>query len=182
MSITSHELFGFGRLFQGEAKIKESKETIHVGVQAVIIQDGKILLGLRKNGYQAGTWGLPGGKLELHETLFDAMSRELLEETGLVAKEMRLFCITDPDFDTGHHMHIGIEVTEFEGVPRILEPDKCGAWQFFDLNDLPSPIFDPSEKVLFHFKTGALYNPSPSRGSVLNARPIEKASCHNLVL
>jgi 8-oxo-dGTP diphosphatase len=55
-----------------------------VGVGAVIIQDGKVVLIRRRYEPLAGQWSLPGGTLELGETLESGTAREMLEETGLV--------------------------------------------------------------------------------------------------
>jgi mutator protein MutT len=55
----------------------------YVGVGAVIVQDGQILIVKRKYDPLAGQWSLPGGGVELGETLEDSIVREMLEETGL---------------------------------------------------------------------------------------------------
>jgi 8-oxo-dGTP diphosphatase len=55
-----------------------------VGVGAVIVQDGKVVLIRRRYEPLAGQWSLPGGTLELGETLEAGTAREMLEETGLV--------------------------------------------------------------------------------------------------
>jgi len=54
-----------------------------VGVGAVIVQDGVVLLVRRRYEPLAGQWSLPGGRLELGETLEAGLAREMLEETGL---------------------------------------------------------------------------------------------------
>jgi len=54
-----------------------------VGVGAVIMQDGKVVLVKRRFEPLAGQWSLPGGRLELGETLEAGLAREMLEETGL---------------------------------------------------------------------------------------------------
>lgn len=54
-----------------------------VGVGGVVIQQGKVLLVRRASPPLAGEWSIPGGILELGETLPQAARRELLEETGL---------------------------------------------------------------------------------------------------
>jgi 8-oxo-dGTP diphosphatase len=55
----------------------------YVGVGAVIVQDGKVLLVRRKHEPLAGQWSLPGGAVEVGETLEACLVREMLEETGL---------------------------------------------------------------------------------------------------
>jgi mutator protein MutT len=55
-----------------------------VGVGGVVVDDGKVLLVRRRYEPLKGHWSLPGGMVEIGETLEAALTRELLEETGLV--------------------------------------------------------------------------------------------------
>ena len=55
-----------------------------VGVGAVIVQDGRVLIVKRKYDPLAGQWSIPGGAVEVGETLAASVAREMLEETGLV--------------------------------------------------------------------------------------------------
>ena len=61
-----------------------------VGVGALILRKGKILLEKRKNQPAQGKWSIPGGVVEVGEALEAAVIRETLEETGLVVEEPRL--------------------------------------------------------------------------------------------
>ena len=54
-----------------------------VGVGAVIVDEGKVLLIRRRDEPLKGEWSLPGGMVEVGETLESALMREMLEETGL---------------------------------------------------------------------------------------------------
>jgi mutator protein MutT len=54
-----------------------------VGVGAVIVEAGKVVLVRRRYEPLAGRWSLPGGALELGETLETGVAREMREETGL---------------------------------------------------------------------------------------------------
>jgi mutator protein MutT len=54
-----------------------------VGVGAVIVDDERVLLIRRAHEPLKGEWSLPGGAVELGETLVEALAREVLEETGL---------------------------------------------------------------------------------------------------
>ena len=54
-----------------------------VGVGAVIVDEGRVVLIKRKYEPLRGHWSLPGGMVEIGETLESALSREMLEETGL---------------------------------------------------------------------------------------------------
>lgn len=54
-----------------------------VGVGAVIVKDGRAIIVKRANEPYKGQWSIPGGRVELGETLHDAVRREMREETGL---------------------------------------------------------------------------------------------------
>jgi mutator protein MutT len=54
-----------------------------VGVGAVIVRDGRVVIVRRRYEPLAGRWSLPGGTLELGETLEAGVAREMQEETGL---------------------------------------------------------------------------------------------------
>lgn len=69
---------------------REFPERPIVGVGGVVIADGKALLIRRGTEPLLGQWSIPGGTLELGETLVEGVARELLEETGLVVKVLDL--------------------------------------------------------------------------------------------
>ena len=62
----------------------------HVAVGAVVIHDNQVLLVKRGKPPAEGEWAIPGGNVELGETLQQAAEREILEETGVTvqAKEI----------------------------------------------------------------------------------------------
>ncbi len=66
-----------------------------VGVGAVIVYQGKILLEKRKNKPGKGKWAVPGGLVELGETLEDAVIREAEEETCLKVEKPCLLDVVD---------------------------------------------------------------------------------------
>ncbi len=57
-----------------------------VGIGAVVIRDGKVLLIRRGVAPGKGLWAVPGGSLELGETLQQGAEREILEETGITIR------------------------------------------------------------------------------------------------
>jgi mutator protein MutT len=61
-----------------------------VGVGAVIVHEGRVLLVRRGNEPMKGHWTLPGGLLELGESLSDGVMREVREETGLNVEVVEL--------------------------------------------------------------------------------------------
>lgn len=57
-----------------------------VGVRAITIHEGRVLLVKRGIEPSRGSWALPGGILKLGETLQECAAREFLEETGITVK------------------------------------------------------------------------------------------------
>jgi len=66
-----------------------------IGVGAVIIKDGKILLEKRKNEPGKGKWSIPGGLVELGESIEETVIREVREETGLEVEEPEHIDVVD---------------------------------------------------------------------------------------
>jgi len=57
-----------------------------LAVSAAIFRDGRVLVVCRAQAPLAGTWTLPGGRVELGETLVEAITREIAEETTLTIR------------------------------------------------------------------------------------------------
>jgi 8-oxo-dGTP diphosphatase len=66
-----------------------------VGVGAIVIDQGKVLLVRRGQQPLQGEWSLPGGALELGETLELGVAREVLEETGLSVLPLKIVEVVD---------------------------------------------------------------------------------------
>jgi 8-oxo-dGTP diphosphatase len=66
-----------------------------MGVGAVIVDKGRVLLARRGNEPLKGHWTLPGGLLELGESLTEGVMREVREETGLTVEVLELIELVD---------------------------------------------------------------------------------------
>lgn len=114
-----------------------------MGISAVVVRDGKLLLGKRKNTHGQGQWATPGGHLEYGEDVAACACRELIEETGLKAHASRLGPWVSNVIENKHYITLFVIVEEFEGELELREPEKCEGWEWFDFNCLPSPLFGP---------------------------------------
>jgi len=65
---------------------RDSTLVPRVGVGAVIMRDGALLMVERGRPPRAGEWAVPGGKVRWGERLEDAVAREVAEETGLIVE------------------------------------------------------------------------------------------------
>ena len=74
---------------------REYPDSPLVGVGAIIIQDGRVLLVKRGHPPLAGEWSIPGGVLELGETVRAAAVREAREETCLTVEPAELLGVYD---------------------------------------------------------------------------------------
>ena len=70
-----------------------------IGVGAVIVNQGRVLLVRRATEPLRGEWSVPGGVLELGEKLHDGVRREVLEETGLEVKPVQVLEVFDSIFN-----------------------------------------------------------------------------------
>jgi len=74
---------------------REYPETPLVGVGAVILDQGRVVLVKRKFPPLAGDWSIPGGRLKIGETLREGVVREAREETGLTVDPVELLVVYD---------------------------------------------------------------------------------------
>jgi mutator protein MutT len=132
-----------------------------VGVGVLILKGGKVLLGRRHEDpkkadselHGEGTWTLPGGKVEFGEKLAETCVREVFEETGLKITEnaLELINVSDDILPDAHFVTAGFLCRDFEGEPKVLEPDEITEWKWFSIERLPKPLFGPSRKLLEAF-------------------------------
>jgi ADP-ribose pyrophosphatase YjhB (NUDIX family) len=113
-----------------------------VGVGAVVLQQTRVLLQLRKRPPEAGFWSLPGGRVEFMELLEDALLRELREELGIDVEIEALLCVTNHIVraENAHWVSPAYLVRVVSGVPQNREPDKTAAIKWFPLSSLPDNL------------------------------------------
>jgi ADP-ribose pyrophosphatase YjhB (NUDIX family) len=89
-----------------------------LGVGALIFNRDKILLVERGKEPLKGFWSLPGGVLEIGETLEEGIIREVREETGLEVKPRKVRRMTDNRKDEGHQRRY----PRIRIAPRLARP------------------------------------------------------------
>ncbi len=145
----------------------ETPKKMGSGVGIMILKDNKVLLGQRhvdpakaQSDMQGqGAWTMPGGKLEFGETFEECAQREVKEETGLGVdiNDLEVISLTNDFIATAHYVTIGLLCTNSTGEPQVMEPDVITKWEWFSLDELPTPIFSLSQRVIDNYKAGKIY-------------------------
>jgi 8-oxo-dGTP diphosphatase len=121
-----------------------------IGIGVIVIKDNKALLGKRKNSHGEGSWCFPGGHLEFNEKIEECGRREVLEETGIEIKNIKLGPFTNDIFKKeGKHYVTLFLISDYDsGEVRVMEPDKFEKWGWFEWGKLPKPLFLPIQNLL----------------------------------
>ena len=100
-----------------------------VGVGAICVRDGRLLVVQRGHAPGVGLWSIPGGHLETGETLAAAVAREVLEETGLEVTVGPLVGIAERFSPIGHYVILDFAVTAPPGAEPVAGDDATAvAW------------------------------------------------------
>jgi 8-oxo-dGTP diphosphatase len=143
----------------------ENRKKVGVGCGVMLLRGGKILLGRRhadpaKTDSELrgeGSWTMPGGTLEFGEFFEDGARREVFEETGLALTDVVVICVNNDRNEHAHFVTIGLFSDNFNGEPRVMELDEIVEWKWFDIGNLPSPMYFPSLKIAENYKKKLFY-------------------------
>lgn len=125
-----------------------------VGVAAIIWNDQReVLLIRRSKDPRKGQWSLPGGKVEFGETLYAAVHREVLEETGLTIEIIALAEALETMLDdaagaqNAHYVLIDYSTRVVSGTAKAASDAADARW--FTMAELAqTPIWDEMRRVI----------------------------------
>ncbi|MGZ4456751.1 MAG: NUDIX domain-containing protein [Nocardioides sp.] len=125
----------------------------------------QVLLQLRRGtGFMDEHWAAAAaGHVERGETVFEAAAREAVEEVGVTGLDLAPWCAmqrtapvargtADP---VDERVDYFFTATSWVGEPRIVEPEKCAALEWFALDALPDPVVPHEKQVLGTLRDGA---------------------------
>jgi len=132
-----------------------TQHRLKVAIGLVFSTTGQqVLVALRSKGNSfEGLWEFPGGKFEQNETPFEALKRELFEETGIILLQAKALTIIEHDYqDISVEMYV-LQVTDYAGIPfgregqevRWVNADELTTLEFLEGNkyiiDKMKPLF-----------------------------------------
>lgn len=112
---------------------------------AVIIRDGKVLLGLRNytpdKWKKISVWTIPGGRSEKGETIGETMIREVEEEVGITDLKIEKFLGKIPGAKAPDVvLMFGCKTSQ---GPKLMEPEKFSEWKCFPFEEIPENFVNP---------------------------------------
>lgn len=122
-----------------------------------MIKDGNVLLGKRKNSHGHGSYGSGGGHLEFMESFEDAVKREIFEEAGIEIDNLKFLGVSNFAVDGKHYVDISFSADWKSGEPTVKEPEKLESWEWYDIDNPPSPLFGVVANYFEALKTGQHY-------------------------
>lgn len=135
--------------------IEGQRDKLKPCVGVMVWKDGKVLLGKRKGSHGTGEYAFPGGHLEYNESFVDCAKREILEEAGIMINNLIFLSVANFQRHENRQDILVSFVADWEsGRAKILEPEKSDSWDWYSLEQLPKPLFYPTQITLDSFITG----------------------------
>lgn len=131
-----------------------SERLLMPGTGCIIVDDReRVLLHLRSDGKG---WGLPGGTMDIGETVLENLAREIDEELGITLIDPTLFGVfSGPEFDTTYPNGDRLSsvstlflATRWSGEPRPSE--ESHRIEFFPIDNLPDPL-NPNDAIILRY-------------------------------
>lgn len=121
-----------------------------VAVGGVITRGNKILLGKRRDEPDRYKWAIPGGKLELNETIEEGLKREMLEETGLTVEVENLLGISEIIRRDFHYVILDYKCIPVKGIEQA--GSDALRLKYFDMESLDDSINESTMEFIKEMK------------------------------
>lgn len=144
-------------------KIKPKAQTLFSYIQndfkiavATFVENskGELLMGLRKDEMDKGNWAVPGGHLDVGETLEECALRELYEETLIKAQVAIQFGYVEQPMTLSnkHYLHFGYLVRDLDNEePTVGEPEDIEKWAWFSIENIPHNIAPSQREMILKY-------------------------------
>jgi len=117
---------------------------VRVGLGVAVRKGNQILLHKRLGKHAGNCWAFPGGHLEMWESFEECAIRETREEAGediKITKPKFWTTMNSPYKDENCHYVVIMMVCDWvSGEAKVMEPEKCECWEWFDWDKLPKDL------------------------------------------
>lgn len=135
------------------------ENSIKIGVACLVFKDGKVLLGRRlSKSHGDGEYTCGGGHAEFMEELGEAARREIQEEWRIEISAPEYVCTTNlRKYGNKHYIDIGFKANWISGEPSPESEGEFADFDWYNLDNLPSPLFGAVANYFEALKTGKRY-------------------------
>lgn len=130
------------------------KKRPKVGIGILVFKDKKVLLGKRKFSHGKGEYAFPGGHMEFGESFEDCAKRECREEAGIEITNVRFLRLSNMKKYDKHYVDIGLAADWKSGEVKVMERTKISEWDWYEVDNLPKPLFGVIEQTMKALKFG----------------------------
>ena len=134
-------------------KVVGNQPLIMVGATLLALNQKNHLLMIKRT--DNNRWGVPGGAMELGESLEETVKREVREEIGVDVKDLELFGVYSgqelyykyPNGAEVYNVSVVYIIRNFN-EEVIVNPDEHSEYKYFDVRNLPDEISPPIKSIL----------------------------------
>lgn len=144
-----------------------------VGVGIIILNELKQVLLILRNSDASkalsdmrleGTWTLPAGKVKNGETLIEAAKRKAQSEVNLDVHDLEVVSINDDINEYAHFLTVGLLARMSSGKISLGDTEEHVDYGYFDLDNLPDNLCEPSKVILKNYKNKTIYEERKNYG------------------